>query len=176
MGHTLGGLPWPENTDPVAAGAQAIRALAEALDPAWYRAERIAAFSIGGGGTDVAVGGGSAAWEVVESNFGAIIANTFTVPKAGVWRFSAAATTAIAVNTRVTVAVQASGGNSIGYQHQVAAGAGVNQVYQANGMMRIAAAETIQMIIAQNSGTANNFGVAGNSRYATRLSAQWVAP
>jgi hypothetical protein len=174
MGVTTGGLPWPENTAPLAQGAQAIRSLAEAIDPAWYYAERIAAFSIGGGGTDVAVGGGSALWEVVESNFGAVPAALFTVPKAGVWRFTAAATTAIAVGTRVTIAINASGGKSIGYQHQVGSGAGTNQVYVATGMIRVAAAETIQMIISQNSGTANNFGGVG-SRYATRLSAQWVA-
>lgn len=33
MGTTAQGLPYPEPTDPVAAGADAIRALAEAIDP-----------------------------------------------------------------------------------------------------------------------------------------------
>jgi len=33
MGTTVHGLPYPEPTDPVAAGAAAIRSLAEAVDP-----------------------------------------------------------------------------------------------------------------------------------------------
>jgi hypothetical protein len=176
FGTTTGGLPYPEPTDPVSAGANAIKALAQALDPAWWRCERLAQFAVGGGGTDVTVGAGAAAWEVFETNFGAASGVNIALPKAGVYSVTAAATIAIAQGTRITVAVNASGGAGVGMQLASPAGAGMNQAYIATGVIRVAAGETVQMIVAQNSGSSANFGVAGSSRYATRFSGRWVGP
>jgi hypothetical protein len=160
------------------AGAQAIKSLAQAIPQEWFRAEKIGQFSIGGGGGDVNVGGAGSPWDVAEASF-AITGGPagFTIPtgKGGVWRFTAAATIAIASGTRVTVAVNASGGGQIGFQFAAAAGAGMNETYIASGLLRVAAGEVVTMSVAQNSGSSANFGVAGSSRYATRFSAERVS-
>lgn len=52
MGTTTHGLPYPEPTDPVAAGAAAIRSLAESIDtPCGGKWRRVTAMSVGSGGT-----------------------------------------------------------------------------------------------------------------------------
>ena len=192
MGQTGGGLPWPNDTDAVMAGAQAIRALAESLDRYYYHAERVAAFSIGGGGTDVQVGAGNgvAAWETIESNFAPTIvgpgpptvgAPGFTIPAtgAGLWYFIAnTCLAATLTNCRVTCFVTSTSGKEVGTQNMESGGGNVFRTINANGLFRCAVGETIRLFVSQNSGGALNFGggSAPGTRFSTRFSAYRIAP
>lgn len=182
MGQTLGGLPWPENTDPLLAGAAAIRALAESVDRLYFHAERVAAYSIGGGGTDVNVGGGTAAWELIDSNF---IPPTipgpasFTLPAAGLWMFSAnTCLSGTLTAVRVTCFIIASGGKEVGTQNLETGGGNVFRTINANGAIRCAAGEIVRMTVSQNSGGALNFGggAAPGTRFTTRFTGYRMAP
>jgi hypothetical protein len=192
MGQTPGGLPWPEPTDPLAAGAGAIRALAESVDRYWYHAERIAAYSIGGGGTDVTVGGGggTAAWETIESNFAPTIvgpgpptagAAGFTIPAtgAGIWFVDAnTCLSGTLTAVRVTCFIVASGGKEVGTQNLETGGGNVFRTINGNGFFRLAVGETVTMRVSQNSGSSLNFGGGGapGTRFSTRFSAVRIAP
>jgi hypothetical protein len=174
------------------AGAAAIRALAESLDRYYYHAERLAAFAVGGGGTDVTVGAGgsTAAWETIESNFASTVvgpgppvvgAAGFTVPAtgAGLWEFignTCLAGTLTAVRT--TLIIIASGGKEVGTQNLETGGGNVFRTVSAAGIMRLAAGETVRMTVSQNSGSSLNFGGGGSpgTRFTTRFSAYRICP
>jgi hypothetical protein len=189
MGQTVGGLPWPEDTDAVMAGAQAIRALAEALDRLVYNAERVAQFSVGGGGTDVQIGGGggTAAWETIDSNFAPtavgpgppIGAPGFTTPRAGLWQVTGnTVIIGTLTSTIVTCSIFASGGKEIAGQNFESGGGNIARSVACAGMFRLAAGETVVMRVSQNSGAALNFGggTAPGTRRTTRFSGQWIGP
>ena len=183
MGQTTSGLPWPEDTDAVMAGAQAIRALAEGIDARpWYRAERGAVMSIpAAGGADQIIGAGSYLWETIQSNFTPGDAQGFIVPKAGLWLVTARATmNAVWAGNNWGTAVTSSSLAELGHQTNEGAGGGGTQrrSVAAIGMMRLGLAETVRMVVWQTTGNPQNVGglTAGSSRWATRFSAQWKAP
>jgi hypothetical protein len=183
MGQTVNlQLPWPEDTDPVMAGAQAIRALAEGIDNApQYLAERYTTAVIGGGGADVIIGSaGVLAWELVKANFTVTPSSgPFTIPRAGVWHVYGIATWN---NTNWTTAgtwsagVKSSGGKELVNFRYENAGGTQRRTFPFAGDLVLVAGETLAMFVANNSGANGNIAgcTVNGDRWTTRFGARWL--
>ena len=178
-GVTPSGLPYPEDVDAVMLGAQAIKALAQAIDARpRYVARRIATYTIGGGGTDVDQGGGSAAWDLVQANFTPGEAQGFLAPQAGYYAVYGqinivcpAATNLYGVKIR-----NVSQGNELVHAQEAtySGGGATNQCMNIAGILNAALGDPIRLAAHQNSGVAQN--CAGSANLQTRLMAYYLGP
>jgi hypothetical protein len=183
VGQTVGGLPWPEPTDPLMAGSAAIRALAEAIDARpYYAAERLANFQAGSaGGADFTVGLDVSLWERIESNFAQTIPGTaagFLVPRAGLYRLFASMTIYGAISGALAGCgiVATPSGKNVRYQRSVSGAAQARQTFQAGAIVRLDAGDTLVMVLWQNSGNPQQIGgSSGGAQWGTRFSAEWIA-
>jgi hypothetical protein len=187
LGATAGGLPYPEDTDPVMAGAQAIKALAQAIDARpWVRFVRWTGGTLGSAADALMT-----AWDLKEGNFvrdDVAEPAGFVVPAGygGLWAvmaYTSFATTFPAGVPQISVGVFASGGAAIQYQRgEMSTSGNQRRDYQASGVIRVAAGEWVR-------GFRNNFqnisgltfaGSGGaapqGNRFSDRLTARWVAP
>lgn len=181
LGATPGGLPYPEDTDQVMMGAQAIKALATAIEAQpWISFARWTQGTVGAT-ADAPISG----WDLTEGNFAANDASGgFTCPKSGLWaitldlEFSAAWP---AGNTLMSVGVKTSAvpPRELFLQRAEPNSAGaVRRCYSLSGMLRIAAGETCRAFMNNATGSSiqHSSGVTANDRHSTRFSARWVAP
>jgi hypothetical protein len=113
-GTTPAGLPWPAPTDPVAAGADAIRALAEAVDPTVRNNDQ---YLILNGATAVTLGAGawsSISWPTVEKQKGTDVTqsgNGFVLNAGGVFGISVMLTWTTALNGNFSMGIGPSAGS-----------------------------------------------------------------
>jgi hypothetical protein len=180
MGTTTGGLPYPEDTDQVMLGAQAMKALAQALDARpRYVARRNTTYTIGGGGSDVDQGGGSAAWEAIAANFTPGEALGFLAPITGFYVVSAqmnmvapgASSNVYGIKVR-----NVNQANEVVHTQEVvyATGGATNQLTSVSGILAATLGDPIRLAAHQNSGATQN--CAGSALLQTRLSAYYLGP
>lgn len=182
-GTTPGGLPYPEDTDAVMAGAQAIKALAQAIDARpWINFWRWTAGTLGSAADALLQ-----AWDLQESNFTIGDPNGggggFLAPKAGLYHviaFSSFVNQFPSGNPQFSVGVKcATSGYAIASQSgEQATSNNQRRDYTAAGLIRAALGERVYAF--QNnyqgiSGLTYAGGTAPN-RYASRFQAFWVAP
>jgi hypothetical protein len=161
-------------------GAAAIQALAQAIDARpRYVARRIAVFTIGGGGTDVDIGGGTSAWETISANFTPGEAQGFLAPIAGFY----------AVYGQVNIVAPGASTNVYGIKVRnvnqanelvhvqeavYSTGGATNQLMTVSGIINAALNDPIRLAAHQNSGVAQNVGSSANLQ--TRLMASYLGP
>jgi hypothetical protein len=181
-GTTPGGLPYPEDTDLVAQGAQAIKALALAIEAApWWSFIRSTQGNVG-----TTADAPLNTWDTQESNFtigepatsGGVIC-----PKAGLYTISLnveffAAWTG---NPLLSVGVKSSATppRELFLQRIEAVASTNRRGYSLTGNLRLAAGERCSAFMNQPGGfgTVNHSsGVAANDRHSSRFSGRWVAP
>lgn len=188
-GTTPGGLPYPEDTDAVMAGAQAIKALAQAIDSRpWWSFVRWTGGTLGSAADAVMT-----AWDLKESNFTTDAAEVagVIVPKSGLYRveaFVSFATTFPAGTNQFSVGVKSGGTGTpaipvseLQSQDGVAPTSGnQRRDFYAHGLIRVSAGDTIR-------GFQNNFqGISGltfgggapprGNRFSSRFAGWWFAP
>ena len=169
LGTTPGGLPYPEDTDLVLAGAQAIKALAQAMDARpRLRARKAGAYNIAGNGNDIEQGSGSAAWDLFETNYqNASDTVGMVCPLAGFYLCMASAGLSLAASTtncmygvKVTNAAQASEG--LHEQRYISTGAGGARFHASvANLVKANIGDILRMSAHQNSGATLSLGGSG---------------
>ncbi|HET6194114.1 MAG TPA: hypothetical protein VFE12_00100 [Acetobacteraceae bacterium] len=180
-GSTPGGLPYPEDTDAVKQGAQAIKALAQAIEAQpWISFARWTQGTVAGAADAIV-----SAWDLTEGNFAANDAGGgFTCPKAGLYlvtvdlEFSCAWP---AGGPLVSVGAKTSSAppREIYLQRAEASSAGATRrSYSVSGLLRMAVGETCRAFMNNGTGISiqHSSGITANDRHSTRFSARWVAP
>jgi hypothetical protein len=185
LGSTAGGLPYPEDTDAVMLGAQAIKALANAIDNRpWIRCVRWTGGTLGGSADALLT-----AWDLKEGNFtrdDVAEPAGFVVPAnyGGLWQvmaFTSFVNTFPAGVPQFSVGVFSSGGAAVAYQRgEMATSGNQRRDYQASGVIRLAAGEWVRAFQNNYQGIsgltyAGGTGPQGN-RYSSRFAARWVGP
>jgi hypothetical protein len=144
-----------------------------------YAARRNAVWSLGGGGTDVAAGGGAAAWEAVASNFTPGEAQGFLAPATGYYWVAGQANCVLpgAATTNYGIKLMNfNDPNELIHRQTVnyTTGGAYNECLVAAGILHATAGDPIRLYLHQNSGSAANVG--GSAPLATRLSATFAGP
>jgi hypothetical protein len=189
-GVTPGGLPYPDDDDPVMAGAQAIKALAQAIDTRpWYNLVRWTTGTVGGAVDAVLTG-----WDLRETNYPASL--EINDATGGGWVCQLAGLYAVTV-TQSWVYASWAGGTQMGVGAKTAgvpllheiygqwtqvgyAGGMQRRTYSVSGLLRVAAGEWVRAV--QNNGAGGSVNYSGaapagaDNRHCLRFSALWVAP
>lgn len=189
-GVTPGGLPYPEDTEAVMLGAQAIKNLAQAVDNQppwpWVNMIRWTAISQGGGGSDVLL----SLWDLQETNLPSMLEPNiagqggFIAPRAGLyavelllcWTGSWPGSGQLLMN--VSAATSAVPPRSIYHQRSEPNGGTNRRAYSLSGWLRMAAGETCRAYANNGSGAqiSHSSGSSPGDKFATRFSARWIAP
>lgn len=184
-GTTPGGLPYPEDTDLVMAGAQAIKALAQAMDarPRLRAKKSMVTYNIPGNGNDTEQGSGGASWELFETSFNnAGDTVGLVAPLAGYYLFSASAALLLpagqsntSFGVKVTNTTQPTI-EALHFQQLFSTGSGGARVVgQIHGMLKCAVGDVVRMSAHQNSGATQTLG-GPTQDWATRFSAVYWGP
>jgi hypothetical protein len=189
LGATAGGLPYPEDSDAVMLGAQAIKALAQAIDNRpWINYIRWTAGTLGSA-TDANMTG----WDLREGNFtrdDVAEPHGFVVPAnyGGLWWVDAYISF---VNTfpsgvpQFSVGVKSLIAPVVELQYQrgeMATSGNQRRDYHASGILRVPAGDTLRAFMNNYQGISGlTFaGSAGapprGNRFSSRFTARWWAP
>jgi hypothetical protein len=181
-GITTGGLPYPEDTDALMAGAQAIKALAQAIDARpWVHMVRWTQGNLGTG-ADAPLN----TWDFQESNFP--IGETpaqggFITPVSGLYMLTLSVEffAAWTGNPLLSAGFKSSAvpPREIFLQRIEAVASTNRRVYNVAGILRLAAGERCSAFMNQPGGfgTVNHSsGAAPHDRHSSRFAGEWIAP
>lgn len=182
-GLTPGSLPYPEDTDLVMQGAQAIKALAQAIDARpRLRARKSGVYNCPGNNTDSEQGSGPAVWDLFEVNYNnASDVVGMVAPIAGYYlcTLSAAMLVPGATTNQMfgcKVLNNSNAAEGLGDQKLCTTPAGSTRMtVRCSGIIKAAAGDIIRASVHQNTGATQSLGGPTADWY-TRFGVQYVGP